>query len=333
MTSDSQKIIEYDKPLVLSGPGGVQVRVTAIDANHVSNAAPAKRHQPPLVAPSPDRPPFPPLAVPRVRNVSLDQAYLQPAAHAADSGLPATCRFLIESVAPSAPVAVLVTADVRSEPRHITFLSHHPSLAPYVIQAGRANPLRRLSRVYLDTSSVLSTAELLPKQEAIGHFLRLARRYPPATRFFLNAWTWGYEDLLKAVYDRFGAKVHLDGYKRRLYGSEAVGRLDPVLGGLGTGVEGGTRWHACERRMKCGECWGEGKGCFEVGEEGERKWLKGKKAGDAEVVYVNPVEVGRARWDVYKEDLDRKIKAGEPLPNYLVRAQLILFPLYDLFTA
>lgn len=31
--------------------------------------------------------------------------------------------------------------------------------------------------------------------------------YSPSTRFFINAWTWGYEDLYKAVAKAFRAKV------------------------------------------------------------------------------------------------------------------------------
>jgi len=229
-------------------------------------------------------------------------------------------------MAPAAPLAVLVTADVRAEPRHITYLSHHPALAPYVVQAGRVKSLRRLECVYLDTSSVRSNTELLSKQEAIAHFLRLTKRYPSDTRFFLNTWTWGYEELIKAVHIKFGTKVHLDSYKRRLYETEAVKRLDPVLAGLGTKAEGATRWHACERRLKCVDCWGDGKGCFEVGEDGEDKWMANKKdrtcAG--QVVYVNPVEVGRTAWDQYKRGLEKTLARGGALPSYLVRERIIL---------
>ena len=36
--------------------------------------------------------------------------------------------------------------------------------------------------------------------------------YPPSTRFFLNVWTWGYEDIYKEVARKFDTKV------RRLFG-------------------------------------------------------------------------------------------------------------------
>jgi hypothetical protein len=31
--------------------------------------------------------------------------------------------------------------------------------------------------------------------------------YPPATRFFINGWTWGYEDVYKAIARAFDVKV------------------------------------------------------------------------------------------------------------------------------
>lgn len=31
--------------------------------------------------------------------------------------------------------------------------------------------------------------------------------YPQNTRFFLNLWTWGYEDIMKAIARSFGTKV------------------------------------------------------------------------------------------------------------------------------
>lgn len=33
--------------------------------------------------------------------------------------------------------------------------------------------------------------------------------YPPNVRFFINTWTWGYEDILKAISKAFGCKVRI----------------------------------------------------------------------------------------------------------------------------
>ncbi len=32
-------------------------------------------------------------------------------------------------------------------------------------------------------------------------------KYPRTTRFFINSWTWGYEDVLKEIAKAFGVKV------------------------------------------------------------------------------------------------------------------------------
>jgi hypothetical protein len=37
--------------------------------------------------------------------------------------------------------------------------------------------------------------------------VELMRLCPPTAAFFLNAWTWGYEDMLKAAASAFGCKV------------------------------------------------------------------------------------------------------------------------------
>lgn len=31
--------------------------------------------------------------------------------------------------------------------------------------------------------------------------------YPPTTHFFINSWTWGYEDVLRAIARNFSTKV------------------------------------------------------------------------------------------------------------------------------
>ena len=87
--------------------------------------------------------------------------------------------------------------------------------------------------------------------------------YPSETQFFLNAWTPGYEEMLKAVYRAFGervrklvvtlsrraagradighlpfdvpsaAQIHLDWYKARQYTCSAMRATDPLLASLG----------------------------------------------------------------------------------------------------
>lgn len=88
----------------------------------------------------------------------------------------------------------------------------------------------------------------------------LVKQYPEDTKFFLNAWTWGYEDLLKGIHRAFGAEsvrclaalsmseldstayslsssfeqIHLDWYKHRVYTAPSIQNSDPLLAALGT---------------------------------------------------------------------------------------------------
>lgn len=45
------------------------------------------------------------------------------------------------------------------------------------------------------------------QEEAIRDFVEHVQMYPKDTRFFLNVWTWGYEELLKEVYRAFAEPV------------------------------------------------------------------------------------------------------------------------------
>ncbi|GAA5923368.1 hypothetical protein JCM1841_006501 [Sporobolomyces salmonicolor] len=326
---DNIKEIQLDTPTVIDGPDGV-VTVTAIDANHC----------------------------------------------------PGSCMFLIEGVVECTHRAVLITGDIRAEPWWTASLAHNPLLSKYVVwnppsdkgkeravDAGlSARPAFALDCVYLDTSGVMLDEELVTKDEAIEWVVDLMAQYPPDTRFFINAWTWGYEELLKSVYRAFGEQIHLDWYKHRIYTSSPVKSHDPLLAALGsqdpvhhsppstTGPSPSLRappadpaastsvlpplpppkplrFHACERRWKCDHVWADGIGCYEWDEKyldgrhgGERRkkllrpgsgeYLKEdgsvgsyKKGGDGEglVVYVNPSEMPRWRWEAYRRAVERKL--------------------------
>ena len=45
------------------------------------------------------------------------------------------------------------------------------------------------------------------QERAVADLVRLIELYPPDTQFFLNAWTPGYEEMLKGVYRAFGERV------------------------------------------------------------------------------------------------------------------------------
>lgn len=108
------------------------------------------------------------------------------------------------------------------------------------------------------------------QERAVADLVRLIALYPPDTQFFLNAWTPGYEEMLKGVYRAFGervrtpslslsfvvtlsgavgraddflypwplparhiAQIHLDWYKARQYTCPAMRATDPLLASLG----------------------------------------------------------------------------------------------------
>ncbi|BGP51194.1 hypothetical protein JCM10450v2_007123 [Rhodotorula kratochvilovae] len=297
---DRIKEIPLNTRFEITGPDGIVVTVTALDANHC----------------------------------------------------PGSCMFLIEGTVSGTHRAVIVTGDVRIEPWWLDALKHNPLVAPYLPPggAGERRAPRTLDCLYLDTSNVLLDEELVTKDDAIAATIDLMAQYPPETRFFLNAWTWGYEELLKAVHKAFGEEIHLDWYKHRLYTSAPFRASDPLLATLGTtssfpstaSTSSGPspslhapstsampvqapaparplRFHACERRWKCDHVWQDGLGSFSW--EGEcisllrgPKRLKRPMSGetlpaheDARVVYVNPSEMPRWRWEAYREEVGARI--------------------------
>lgn len=49
---------------------------------------------------------------------------------------------------------------------------------------------------------------LTPSQnDATAGLIELMKLFPPNVYFYINAWTWGYEDILKAVSAAFQTKV------------------------------------------------------------------------------------------------------------------------------
>lgn len=148
--------------------------------------------------------------------------------------------------------------------------------------------------------------------------MNLIAHYPPHTRFFFNTWTWGYEDIIKAVARSFGAKVrslyhswytvpyamcaqvHVDRYKKAIFAGltsdpllDAVTTIDPYI----------TRFHACERFNRC-EC---------------------VPATDREMIYVNAVECPIASWDIWRAQTYQELLEG----NIVKSLVSILFSVFD----
>jgi len=120
--------------------------------------------------------------------------------------------------------SVLHTGDFRAEPSFLKSVTEDPSLRPFLAQGGN----KTLDAIYVDTACVWSGSEppskvrfhayipnsvhestrlFLPQKAATDGLVDLMGRFPPTTYFFINAWTWGYEDMLTATATHFGDKV------------------------------------------------------------------------------------------------------------------------------
>lgn len=126
-------------------------------------------------------------------------------------------------------------------------------------------------------------------------------------RFFINTWTWGYEEILKAISVAFESKVstnplsvrasltllkiHVDRYKHEVYTRLSDQQLRENV----TLDVKGTRFHACERFSRCGLV----------------------RYDDPGVVYINPVSMTATNWELYYIHTLTLLESGE-MPSFLV---------------
>ena len=111
--------------------------------------------------------------------------------------------------------AILHTGDVRSEPAMLKQLARNPLIQKYIPDPGSSHmasteedsPLEVLEAIYIDTARLMQPTEVPSKEEATSNLIELLELFPDTTKFFIDAWTWGYEDILKAVARRFSSKV------------------------------------------------------------------------------------------------------------------------------
>ncbi|ODA81458.1 hypothetical protein RJ55_04425 [Drechmeria coniospora] len=121
---------------------------------------------------------------------------------------PGAVMFLIEGDGK----AILYTGDVRSEPWFVNALARNPILIEYTSR------LKTLDKIYLDTSFT-DDVSFQTKSEGIAELLRKVLRYPDDTIFYMQAWTYGYEDVWLALSRALKSPIHVDEYKLRVYGA------------------------------------------------------------------------------------------------------------------
>ena len=124
------------------------------------------------------------------------------------------------------------TGDFRAEPWFLDNLARNPYLQPYLapLTTGNESFLNKtLDAIYLDTACAFSTL-LVPtkvswthtcmnhylyalsyprftQEQATTGLVELIKLFPRDTHFFINAWTWGYEDILKSIARAFQCQV------------------------------------------------------------------------------------------------------------------------------
>ncbi|KAK6003357.1 hypothetical protein QM012_001202 [Aureobasidium pullulans] len=170
-----------------------------------------------------------------------------------------SCMFLIEGNGK----AILYTGDLRSEQWWVNTLVRNPVLLPYT------KGTQRLDNIYLDTTFASSDAleyEMPSKAEGLTELIEKASQYPPETIFYLNTWTFGYEEAWVALSAALKTRVHLDDYRWRLYSSQrdqptCYGpQTAPLVGyklgnhehpGCLTNLLEGARIHSCEKGTRC----------------------------------------------------------------------------------
>ncbi|KIY65634.1 hypothetical protein CYLTODRAFT_412438 [Cylindrobasidium torrendii FP15055 ss-10] len=214
--------------------------------------------------------------------------------------MPGAVMFLIEG--PNG--TVLHTGDIRAEPWFLESLRHNLFLQPYLhVPGASAGVFKTLNAIYLDTACVLNIEDVPTKEDATKGLVSLMRLFPASTYFFLNTWTWGYEEILKSVALAFGTKIHTDRYK---YGILTNVIQDPLLRSVCT-KETDSRFHACERFDRCEHVDVSGTGS------------DGLSATGKTVVYVNPVSTLNAvGWREYQMETRSQILRDDTAVTHLV---------------
>ncbi|RXK36735.1 hypothetical protein M231_05970 [Tremella mesenterica] len=207
---------------------------------------------------------------------------------------PGSAMFLIKS----RDRAVLHTGDIRADGPFLQALRTNSALEEFLppdLSAPSSEKeiywgKRILDRMYLDTSAMLGTGDMPDRDPTLRDLVLQMSLYPSDTVFFLNAWCFGWEGAIKAIARYFRTPIHVDRYKRSIYSAVET---DPFLLACTTNDPNCTRFHACERKVKCVAC--------RTYEGQNRVWNIDKR-----IVHVNFVEIKSAEWDMrHKEFLER----------------------------
>nr|POF17067.1 isoform 4 of protein artemis [Quercus suber] len=197
--------------------------------------------------------------------------------------------------------AVLYTGDIRCEAWWLDQLARSPSLLPY-FAVGREPGLKRLDRVYLDTTFVAGGKEdpyrdFPPKLAGVQELLRKMQQYPDETRFYFDSWTFGYEDVWDVLAQTLDSQIHVDEYRFGLY--RALAASDEACKAPEAAVFAGhfygnhhqagiltdrqdSRLHSCEKGTAC-EIWTQGESSYLA------NTMDTEADGDIDFVRITPI--------------------------------------------
>ncbi|KAJ7074795.1 hypothetical protein C8F01DRAFT_1101799 [Mycena amicta] len=127
--------------------------------------------------------------------------------------------------------------------QNLTFSTPSPTIRSSNRTSHQTTECRVRNRSKLSTwiPNAFNTAPVPTKAQPTAGLIELVKLLPDDTYFFINSWTLGSEDVLKAISNAFRSRLHLDRYKHNIYSNVT----DSDLRRISTKNLAESRFHAC----------------------------------------------------------------------------------------
>ncbi|KAG0068775.1 hypothetical protein BGZ89_004100 [Linnemannia elongata] len=138
---------------------------------------------------------------------------------------------------------ILYTGDARNEAVDLQGLRAMPAFS---------SSMQQIDRLYLDTTCCHPAFEKFPSREfAISDLVTFVNRRPGLAHYYIDAWTFGYEDIWIGLSKAFHTKIHVSPYLYELY--EAIDdMISPKILPHLTADGSTARFHSCRLDRTCG---------------------------------------------------------------------------------
>ncbi|KAF9941318.1 hypothetical protein BGZ67_005369 [Mortierella alpina] len=138
---------------------------------------------------------------------------------------------------------ILYTGDARNEAIDLQGLSAMPIFT---------STTQRIDRLYLDTTCCHPAFKEFPSRDlAISDLITFINRRPRMAHYYIDAWTFGYEDIWIALSRAFHTKIHVSSYLYELYAAIDEFIHPKILPHL-TLDGAAARFHSCRLDRTCG---------------------------------------------------------------------------------